>query len=83
MGPNEHIQHFEELRQKVCFYIHTVALPRGLPSLDGINKLFVGKKGNKLLAKPSQTDYIVYKLGEKLPAKAEVTFAQSTRMQKN
>ena len=30
---------------------------RGLPSLDGINELFVGKKLKKLLTKASQTDY--------------------------
>ena len=41
-------------------FIHTRGSAiRGLPSLDGINKLFVGKKGNKLLAKPSQTDYSI------------------------
>ena len=51
-------QHFAELRQKVCLYIHTEVLLRGLPSLDGKNELFVGKKRKKLLAKSSQTDYI-------------------------
>ena len=51
MGPNEQNQHFAELRQKICLYI------RGLPSLDGINELFVGKKEEELLAKSSQTGY--------------------------
>ena len=59
MGPNEPNQHFAELRQKVCIYIHVVVLLQGL---DGINKLFVGKKRKKLLAKSSQTDYILPKL---------------------
>ena len=48
MGPN---QHFAELRQNVCLYIHAVVLLRGLPSLEGKNELFVGKKRKKLLAK--------------------------------
>ena len=51
MGPNEQNQDFAELRQKVCLYIHAVMLLRGLPGLDGINELFVGKKRKKLLAK--------------------------------
>ena len=50
MGPNEQNQHFAELRQKVCSYIHAVVLLRGLPSLDGKNELFVGKKEEKRLA---------------------------------
>ena len=58
MGPNEQNQHFAELRQKVCLYIHAVVLLRGLPSLEGKNNLFVGKKREKRLAQPSQTDYI-------------------------
>ena len=57
MGPNEQNQHFAELRQKVCLYIHAVVLLRGLPSLEGKNELFVGKKRKKRLAQPSQTDY--------------------------
>ena len=57
MGPNGQNQHFAELRQKVCLYIHAVVLLRGLPSLEGKNELFVGKKRKKLLAKSSQTDY--------------------------
>ena len=50
-------QHFTELRQKVRLYIHAVVLLRGLPSLEGKNKLFVGKKTEKRLAQPNQTDY--------------------------
>ena len=57
MGPNGQNQHFAELRQKVCLYIHAVVLLRGLSSLDGKNELFVGKKRKKLLAKSSQTDH--------------------------
>ena len=57
MGPNGQNQNFAELRQKVCLYIHAVVLPRGLPSLEGKNKLFVGKKRKRLLAKSSQTNY--------------------------
>ena len=45
MGPNEQNQHFAEMRQKVCLYIHALVLLRGLPSLEAKNKLFVGKKG--------------------------------------
>ena len=45
MGPNEQNQHFAELRQKVCLYIHAVVLLRGLPSLEGKNELLVGKRG--------------------------------------
>ena len=54
MGPNGQNQHLAELRQKVCLYIHAVVLLR---CLEGKNKLFVGKKWKKLLAKSSQTDY--------------------------
>ena len=54
MEPNEQNQHFAELRQNVCFYIHAVVPLRGLPNLDGKNELFVGKKR---LAPPSQRDY--------------------------
>ena len=50
MGPNEQNQHFAELRQKVCLYTHAVVLLRGLPSLEGKNNLFVGKKRKKRLA---------------------------------
>ena len=57
MGPNEQNQHFAELRQKVCLYIHTVVLLRGLSSLEGKNEFFVGEKRKKLLAPSSQTDY--------------------------
>ena len=49
MGPNEQNQHFAELRQKVCLYIHTVVLLRDLPSLNGKNELFMGKKGQGLV----------------------------------
>ena len=45
MGPNEQNQHFAEFRQKVCLYIHAVVQLRGLPSLEGKNELFVGKRG--------------------------------------
>ena len=61
MGPNGQNQHFAELRQKVCLHIHAVVLLRGLPSLEGKNELFVGKKRKKLLAKSSQTDYNLLK----------------------
>ena len=57
MGPNEQNQHFAELRHKVCLYINAVVLLRGLPSLNGKNELFVGKKGKKRLAQLGQTDY--------------------------
>ena len=57
MGPNGQNQHFAELRQKISLYIHAVVLLRGLPSLEGKNKLFVGKKRKKLLAKSGPTDY--------------------------
>ena len=56
MGPNEQNQHFVELRQKVCLHIHAVVLQRGLPSLEGKNELFVGKKRKKRLANSSQTE---------------------------
>ena len=61
VGPNEKNQHFAELRQKVCLYIHAVALLRGLPSLEGENELFVGKKRKKQQAQPNQTVYNVVK----------------------
>ena len=44
MGPNEQNQHFAELRQNVCLYIHVLVLLRGLPSLDGKLECFVTKK---------------------------------------
>ena len=47
MGPNEKNQHFAELRQMVCSYIHVVVLLRGLPSLEGENEIFVGEKRGK------------------------------------
>ena len=50
MGPNGQNQHFGELRQKVCLYIHAVVLIRGMPSLEGKNKLFVGKKEEKAVS---------------------------------
>ena len=50
-------QHFAELRQKVCLYIHVVVLQRGLPSLDGKLEHFGTKKWEKLLPNSSQTDY--------------------------
>ena len=57
MGPNGQNQHLAELGEKVCLYIHSVVLLRGLLSLEGKNELFLGKKRKKLLAKSSQTDY--------------------------
>ena len=57
LGPNEQNQHFVELRQKECLYIHALVLLRGLPSLEGKNKLFGGKGCSK--PNSSQTDYIV------------------------
>ena len=62
MGPNEQNQHIGELRQKVCFYIHAVVLLKGMPSLDDINKLFVGKKAEKWLAqlKSDRLKQLVY-----------------------
>ena len=55
MGPNEQNQHFVELRQKVCLYIHTLVLLRGLSSLEGKNKLFVEKKEEKAVS-PTKLD---------------------------
>ena len=57
MEPYEQNQHFAELRQKVCLYIHVVVLQRGLPSLDGKLERFVTKKWQKWLPNSSQTDY--------------------------
>ena len=54
MGPNEQNQHFAELRQKVCLYIHAVGLLRGLPSLEGKNEFFAGKKGKAV--SPTKSD---------------------------
>ena len=45
---NEKNQHFVELRQKVCLYIHIIGLVvliRGLPSLDGKLEHYVIKSG--------------------------------------
>ena len=47
MGLNEQNQHFPELRQKVCLYIHVVVLLKFLPSLDGKLERFVTKKNGK------------------------------------
>ena len=61
MGPyNEQNQHFAELRQKVCLYIHVVVLLRCLPSWEGKNELFVRKerKNTVTAANSSQTDYL-------------------------
>ena len=44
---NEQNQHYAELRQKVCLYIHVVVLQRGLPSLDGKLERFAKKKWQK------------------------------------
>ena len=57
MGPNEQNQHFAELRQNVCLYIHVVVLLRCLPSLDDKLERFVTKKWKKRLPNSSQTDY--------------------------
>ena len=45
MGPNEQNQHFAELRQNMCLYIHVVVLLTCLPNLDG--KLKLTKKWQK------------------------------------
>ena len=68
IGTNEQNQHFAEVRQKVCLYIHVVVLQRGLPSLDGKLKHFVTKKWKKRLPNSSQTDYssIIVRLQEHL-----------------
>ena len=57
MGPNEQNQHFAELRQKKCLYVHVVVLLTSLPSLDGKRERFVTKKWQKWLPNSSQTDY--------------------------
>ena len=58
MGPNEQNQHFSELRQKVCLYIHVVVLLRCLPSLDGKLEHFITKKWKKQLPNLStRTDF--------------------------
>ena len=44
MESNEQNQHFAELRQKVCLYIHVVVLQRGLPSLDRNSNVLSQKK---------------------------------------
>ena len=56
-GTNEQYQHFAELRQNVCLYIHVEVFQRGLPSLDGKLERFVTKKWKKRLPNSSQTDY--------------------------
>ena len=63
MGPNEQNQHFTELRQKICVYIHGVVLLTCLPSLDGKLERFVTKKWQKWLPNSSQTDYRYKKIG--------------------
>ena len=50
IGANEQSQHFAELRQKVCLYIHAVVVLRGLPSLEGKNDLFCGKREEKAVS---------------------------------
>ena len=47
MGPNEQNQHFAELRQKICLYIHVVVLLTCLPSLNGKLERFFTKKWQK------------------------------------
>ena len=44
-------QHFAEVRQKICLYIHVVVLQRGLPCLDDKLERFVTKKVEKAVAK--------------------------------
>ena len=48
MGPYEQNQHFAELKQKVCLYIHVVTC---LPSLDVKLKGLVTKKMEKAVSK--------------------------------
>ena len=57
IGTNEQNQHFVELREKVCLYIHVVVLQRGLPSLDGKLERYGTKKWKKQLPNSSQTYY--------------------------
>ena len=57
MGPNEQNQHFAQLRQNMCLYIHVVVLLTCLSSLDGKLELIVTKKWQKWLPNSSQTDY--------------------------
>ena len=70
METNEQNQHFAELRQKVCLYIHVEVLQRCLPSLDDKLERFVTKKWKKWLPNSSQTDYsyilVVVKIGDVL-----------------
>ena len=47
MGPYGQNQHFAELRQRNCLYIHVVVLLTCLPSLDGKLERFVTKKWQK------------------------------------
>ena len=54
IGPNEQNQHFAELRQNVCLYIHVVVLLRYLrylPSLDEKLERFVTNQMGKAVAK--------------------------------
>ena len=75
---NEQNQHFAELRQKVCSYIHAVVLLRGLPSLEGKNKLFVGKKEEKAVSQTQvrQTMYYVYIVAIRSNAMATLDISQ-------
>ena len=57
IGINEQNQHFAELRQKVCLYIHVVVLLTRLPSLNVKLECFVTKKWEKRLPNSSQADY--------------------------
>ena len=50
MGPNGQNQHFAELRQNVCLYIHALVLLGGLLSLEGKNEFFCGKKEEKAIS---------------------------------
>ena len=49
MGPNEQNQHFAELRQKVCLYIHAVVLLR-FAKFGRQKQAFVGKKEEKAVS---------------------------------
>ena len=62
MGSNVQNQHFAELRQKVCLYRHALVLPRGLPSFEGKNKLFVGIKEEKVVSQTEVRQSIVISL---------------------
>ena len=47
VGPNEQNQHFAELRQIICLYIHVVVLLKCWQSLDRKLERFVTKKWQK------------------------------------